>query len=201
MLGDVDQYVVPIVWINLFAQQMLSENQFRTTYVVRIGTWCWSKPTQHLYLRSLNICCVKTLQMLCKARLHNILAQHMLIVLLIEHFLRVRPSEYLISHPSGTSPSPFLSLTISLRKAALLFSGLTTPWPGLLKALRRSVGKNRETYYVREAFLFLTPANLTVTLHSRMPKGRPETFLIFSDAQVPNQVWFRAYQYFSCSMK
>jgi len=31
MLGDVDQYVVPIVWINLFAQQMLSENQFRTT--------------------------------------------------------------------------------------------------------------------------------------------------------------------------
>ena len=82
-LGDVVQYVVPNVWINIFTQQMLSENQFCTTYVVRTGTGCWSKPTQHLYPSSLNICCAKTLQMLCKAHLHNILAQHMLIDLLI----------------------------------------------------------------------------------------------------------------------
>ena len=40
IMGDVDQDVDPINWINIFAQQMLSENQFRTTNVVRIGIGC-----------------------------------------------------------------------------------------------------------------------------------------------------------------
>ena len=158
MLGDVDQYVVPIVWINLFAQQMLSENQFRTTYVVQIGTGCWSKPTQHFYIRSLNICCVKTLQMLCKARLHNILAQHMLIALLIEHFLRVRPSEYPHQPPiRHLAPSPSLSPTISPRKGAVVIFQVWPPydrdfWKRCAGPLAASGCQSREAD-VLEAFL------------------------------------------------